>query len=91
VKEKEKLKHMLNTLPETYNYIGDQIDALKEENQTVTFVKNKIEIVEIRDKSDQGERKPNAFDAKKDASYVEKQNILRERQNGVQAGSNNGC
>ena len=42
VSEREKLNYMLNTLPESYSYIGDLIDVLKEEEQTVEYVKNKI-------------------------------------------------
>ena len=40
VSEKEKLNYMLRTLPDSYSYIGDLIDALKEEDQTVDYVKN---------------------------------------------------
>jgi hypothetical protein len=66
VKEKEKRNYTINTLTETYSYIGDSIDALMEGNQTVAYVKNKIKIAETREKSDQGERKSNAFAAEKE-------------------------
>ena len=72
VSEREKLNYMLNTLPEEYSYIADIIDALKEENQTVAYVKHKIEIAEEKNKSNRGEMQTNAFSAKKkDASDVE--------------------
>lgn len=66
VREKEKLNYMLNTLPEEYSYIGDLIGTLKEEDQTVAYVKNKIEIAEKKNKFDQGKMKTNAFVAKKE-------------------------
>ena len=70
--QREKLNYMLNTLPEEYSYIADIIDALKEENQTVAYLKNKIEIAERKNKSNRGEMQTNAFSAKKkDASDVE--------------------
>ena len=46
VSEREKLNYTLNTLPEEYSYIADIVDALKAENQTVAYLKNKIEIAE---------------------------------------------
>lgn len=65
VKEKKKLNYMLNMLPEEYSYIGYLIDTLKEEDQTVAYVKNKFEIAEKKNKFDQGKMKTNAFVAKK--------------------------
>lgn len=67
VNEKEKLNYMLNTLPDSYSYIGDLIDALKKEDQTVAYVKNKIEIAEMKNKNenDHDDRKSNVFTAKK--------------------------
>lgn len=38
---------------------------MKKEDQTVAYVKNKIEIAEMENKSDHGERRTNAFAAKK--------------------------
>lgn len=67
VKEKEKLNYMQNTLPEAYSYIGDLIDAFKDEDQTVVYVKNKIEIAEMKNKFNQGERKTNVFVVKSSA------------------------
>ena len=62
VSEKEKLNYMLNTLPESYSYIGDLIDALKEEDQTVDYVKSKIQMTEIKHQKDEySGRKSNAF------------------------------
>lgn len=48
VTEKEKLNYILNTLPESYSYIGDLIDTLKESDQTAEYVKNKILMAEMR-------------------------------------------
>ena len=63
--EGEKLYYMLNTLLEGYFYIADIINALKEENLTVGYVKNKIEIAERKDKSNRREVKTNASAAKR--------------------------
>lgn len=93
LKEKKKLNYVLNTLPEEYGYIGVLIDALKEEDKIVAYVKNNIEIAEKKNKSDQGEMKTNVFAAKKGGSFIcgRVGHFVRERQNGVQAASNNGC
>lgn len=48
ISEKEKLNDMLNTLPESYSYIGDLIDTLKEEDQTAEYVGNKIKLAEMK-------------------------------------------
>ena len=42
---------MLNTLPSQYSYIGDLIDTLKGEDQTASYVENKIQIVEMKNNS----------------------------------------
>jgi len=52
VTEKEKLNYMLRTLPDSLNYIGDLIDAVKESDQTCEFLKNKIAMWEAREKGD---------------------------------------
>ena len=52
ITEKEKLNYMLNTLPNQYSYIGDLIDTLKEEDQTASYVKNKIHIAEMKNNSE---------------------------------------
>lgn len=61
VTEKEKLNYMLNTLPDTYSYIGDLIDAMKPEDQTVEYVKNKIKMSELKNKGESTKVKSNAF------------------------------
>jgi len=50
VTQREKLNYMLRTLPDSLNYIGDLIDALKEADQTCEFLKNKIIMWEAREK-----------------------------------------
>lgn len=64
VTEKEKLNYMLRTLPDSYSYIGDLIDTLKEEDQTADYVINKIKMIEIKDKASESfssNGKSNAF------------------------------
>ena len=82
---------MLNMLPNQYSYIGDLIDTLKEEDQTASYVKNKIQIAEMKNNSEHSEQRSNVFAAKKDqkgscfkcgrTGY-----FARECQNGGQAG-----
>jgi len=50
VTQREKLNYMLRTLPDSLNYVGDLIDALKEADQTYEFFKNKIILWEAREK-----------------------------------------
>ena len=57
---------MLNTLPSQYSYIGDLIDTLKEEDQTALYVKNKIQIAEMKNNSEHSEQRSNVFTAKRD-------------------------
>jgi hypothetical protein len=52
VPEKEKLNYLLRTLPSSLSHIGDLIDVLKEEDQTVDFVKNKIKMFEEKEKEE---------------------------------------
>ena len=52
ISEKEKLNYMLNTVPSQYSDIGYLIDTLKEEDQTALYVKNKIQIAEMKNNSE---------------------------------------
>lgn len=56
---------MLNTLPESYDYIGDLIDTLKEEDQTADYVKNKIKLAELKNQGEHTDKRANVFAAKK--------------------------
>ena len=56
---------MLNTLPESYSYIGDLIDRLKEEYRTAEYVRNKIKLAEMTNQGENIEKSTNAFTAKK--------------------------
>lgn len=59
--EKERLNYMLNTLPESYSYIGDLIDTLKED-QTAEYVKSKILMTELKNQKEENSgKKSNAF------------------------------
>lgn len=61
VTEKEKLNYMLRTLPESLSHIGDLIDVLKEEEQTVEYVKSKIRMMELKNSDASESAKSNAF------------------------------
>ena len=50
VTEKEKMIYMLRTLPDSMSHIGDLIDLIKEEEQNVDYVKNKIKMTEQKQK-----------------------------------------
>lgn len=66
VTEKEKLNYMLNTLPESYSYIGDLIDTLKVEDQTADYVENKIRMAELKNQKDENSvKRSNVFAANK--------------------------
>ncbi|CAD7093112.1 unnamed protein product [Hermetia illucens] len=70
VTEKEKLSYVLNTLPESYSYIDDLIDTLKEEGQTANYVKNKIQLAEMKSQKEENfKRGSNAFMSKGRTCY----------------------
>ena len=70
--QREKLNYMLNTLPEEYSYIADILDALKEENQTVAYVKNKMKLRRRKISPIEEKCKPTPFlQRRKDALDVE--------------------
>ena len=71
VTEKEKMNYMLRTLPDSMSHIGDLIDVLKEEEQNVEYVKNKIKMSELKEKSESVNSKSNAFTFEKN-KYQEK-------------------
>ena len=66
ISEKEKRNYMLNTLPSQCSYIGDLIDTLKEEDRIASYVKNKIQVAEMKNNSEHSEQKSNVFTAKTD-------------------------
>lgn len=55
VTEKEKLNYMLRTLPSSLSHIGDLIDVLPENQKTVDYLINKIQMYEEREKDEKGE------------------------------------
>ena len=61
VTEKEKMNYILRTLPDSMSHIGDLIDVLKEEEQNVQYVKNKIKMAELKKMSESVNTKSNAF------------------------------
>lgn len=72
LKEKERLNYLLRTLPSSLCHIGDLIDVLKEEDQTVDFVKNKIKMYEEKEKEESSHGKSRLGNA--NAFKVEKKN-----------------
>lgn len=95
ISEKKKLDYMLNTLPESYSYIGDLIDTLKKEDQTADYVRNKIKLAEMKNQNELSEKRTNAFAAKKNQKgscfkYGKAGHFARECQDCGQAGHNGG-
>ena len=52
-------------MPESYSYIGDLSDTLKETDQTADYIRNKIKLAEMKNQGEYGEKSTNAFTAKK--------------------------
>ena len=73
--QKEKLKYMLNTLPESYSYIGDLIDTLKEEDQTAEYIRNKIKLAEMKNQGKIIEKSTRRKRKKEHATSVESMDI----------------
>uniref|UniRef100_A0ABD2WR87 Retrovirus-related Pol polyprotein from transposon TNT 1-94 n=1 Tax=Trichogramma kaykai TaxID=54128 RepID=A0ABD2WR87_9HYME len=97
INEKEKLNYVLNTLPNQYSYIGDLIDTLKPEDQTASYVKNKIQIAEMKDQQEEGTgNSSNVFVAKRGFNgncYTcgKTGHMARQCQSGEQGSSNQGA
>ena len=77
--KKEKFNYMLNTLPESYSYIGDLIDILKEDNQTADYIRNKIVLAKMKNQKDLGrKRQTHLPQTRMDATNVGRKDILHE-------------
>lgn len=63
VSEQEKLRYMLKALPPSHSYIGDLMSVLPENERTVEYLKSKIKLKSIEEKSNNHhtEQKSNAF------------------------------
>lgn len=51
ITEQEKLRYMLKALPLSYSYVGDLIDVLPQEGRTVDYLKSKIKLKSLEEKS----------------------------------------
>lgn len=61
ISETEKLDYLLKTLPDSYSYLGDLIDNVKDEDKTCEYIKNKIFMGEARFKNTNYNIKSSAF------------------------------
>ena len=86
------MNYMLNTLPESYSYIGDLTDTLKNENQTADYIRNKIYIAEMKRQKEHGEKWTNVFAVRKGNCYKcgKTGHFAEECQDGCQAGCSGG-
>lgn len=69
--EQEKLNYSLRTLPDSLSYVGDLINAMKEEDKNCEFITNKITMWENKNTSDSNKNKTSVFKVqkKKDVTY----------------------
>lgn len=51
ITEQEKLRYILKALPPSHSYIGDLVDVLPETERTVEYLKSKIKLKCIEEKS----------------------------------------
>jgi len=51
ITEQEKLNYMLKSLPQNYSHIGDLMDVLSEQERTVDYLKSKIKLKSVEEKS----------------------------------------
>jgi len=51
ITEQEKLNYMLRSLPRNYSHIGDLIDVLPEKDRTIDYLKSKIKLKAIEEKT----------------------------------------
>ncbi|KAF2892764.1 hypothetical protein ILUMI_13408 [Ignelater luminosus] len=69
VTEQEKLNYMLKPLPQNYSHIGDLIDVLPMKERTVEYLKSKIKLKSMEEKSNNvSNDKSNVFQAEAKSS-----------------------
>ncbi|KAF2902233.1 hypothetical protein ILUMI_03950 [Ignelater luminosus] len=69
VTEQEKLNYMLKSLPQNYSHIGDLIDVLPMKERTVEYLKSKIKLKSMEEKSNNvSNDKSNVFQAEAKSS-----------------------
>lgn len=61
VTEKEKLSYMIKMLPSSLSYVGDLVDVLKEDDQTVDFVVSKIKMMELKEDEETSKQSTSVF------------------------------
>ena len=55
------MNYILRTLPDSMSHIGDLIDVLEEHQQSTEYMKNKIKMLEIKEKNESENSRSNVF------------------------------
>ena len=61
IKEPEKLDYLLKTLPDSLSYLGDIIDSVNDSDKNCEFIKNKIVMIETKNKNSNSHIKSSEF------------------------------
>ena len=86
------MNYLLRTLPSSMAHIGDLIDVLKEDGQTVDYVKSKIKIQEEKEREENTKNRTGYTNAFHSTSNWRNNNNYRSPQRGARGGARGrGC